>query len=169
LDAASLSFDSIGLSWTDNSSNETGFRIERRIVDGSFELAGTTGANSGSAASFTDTGLDGSTAYEYQVIAFNGIGDSLPSNIHNATTDAAPDIQLSATGRKVKGRHTVDLSWETESTTDKDVYEGGNKIAGPISEPVFKHSTGQKGSGSYTYQVCEAGTSACSNMVTVVF
>ena len=45
----------------------------------------------------------------------------------------------------------------------------GETIRGVVAGP-YTDATGNKGSATYDYQVCETGgTSACSNTVTVVF
>jgi len=67
----------VTLGWTDSSSNETGFRIERRQGAGAYLTVGEVGAN---ATTFADRNVVPSTAYTYRVIAFNGAGDSTPSN-----------------------------------------------------------------------------------------
>lgn len=66
---------SVNLSWQDNSSNETGFRIERRAVGGTYAAITTTAAN---ATSYADSPGPGS--WNYRVFAVNASGDSLPSN-----------------------------------------------------------------------------------------
>jgi subtilisin family serine protease len=68
---------------------------------------------------------------------------------------------------KVKGTNTVDLRWSGSTATSFDVKRSGMKIA-TVSATTFTDSIG-KGAGSYTYQVCEAGSSTCSNTVTVTF
>jgi hypothetical protein len=81
LTATAQSSSSIALSWTDNSNNESGFKVYR---GGS--LVTTTAAN---ATSYTDTGLSASTAYSYYIVATNGVGDSPASNTASTTTQAA--------------------------------------------------------------------------------
>jgi hypothetical protein len=72
------------LSWTDNSSNETGFKIERKTgATGSWAQIGILGAG---AAGFADTGLPPSTTFAYRVRASNGFGDSSYSNEASITT-----------------------------------------------------------------------------------
>jgi len=69
----------MNLSWTDNASNETGFRIERREAGlGAFSSLQLMAANS---TAFTDTTAVTGTAYDYRVFATNAIGDSPPSNV----------------------------------------------------------------------------------------
>jgi formylglycine-generating enzyme required for sulfatase activity len=92
LSANTLSGSQIHLSWTDNSSNETGFKIERS-PDGSsgWTQVFLTSAN---AASWDDAGLAAGTAYSYRVRASNAVGDSLFSNIATATTYSIIPITL---------------------------------------------------------------------------
>lgn len=78
-------------------------------------------------------------------------------------------ITLSATGYKSKGIKTTDLTWSGATSTNVDVYRDGSVVATTPNDGAYTDSTGQKGSGSHTYQVCEAGTSTCSNTVTVTF
>ncbi len=75
---------SIGLSWTDNSSNETGFEIYRSFQpNDNFVLLQTTAAN---VTSYENTGLSANTAYYYKVRAVNETGISLYTDIEGAST-----------------------------------------------------------------------------------
>ena len=86
LAASAVSSSQINLSWTDNSSNETGFKIERATsASGPFSQIGTTAAN---ATTYQNTGLTASTTYYYRVRANNTAGDSSYSNTANATTQS---------------------------------------------------------------------------------
>lgn len=76
-------------------------------------------------------------------------------------------IVLSATGYKVKGAQKTDLTWSGASGS-VDVYRNNGKIA-TVSGSAYTDNIDARGSGSYTYRVCEAGTSTCSNSVTVTF
>jgi hypothetical protein len=64
--------DRIDLQWTDNSWNETGFTVERR-VNGVFTPIATLGAG---ATSYSDTGLSTVANQNYRVQAINAIGGS---------------------------------------------------------------------------------------------
>ncbi|MGY1839205.1 MULTISPECIES: chitinase N-terminal domain-containing protein [unclassified Modestobacter] len=75
----------------------------------------------------------------------------------------------SATGSKVKGLQQVDLVWSGATSTSVDVHRNGQKVATTANDGAHTDAIGQKGGGSYTYKVCEADTSACSNEMTVVF
>jgi len=74
---------SLRLSWSDNSSNESGFKIERRAAGGSYAQLATVGAN---VTSYTDSGLTSGRTYCYTVRAFNSAGTSAPSAEDCATT-----------------------------------------------------------------------------------
>ncbi len=75
------------LTWSDNSQNESGFRIERATgSSGKFEQIATTKAN---VTRYVDTNLAASTLYRYRVRAYNGSGTSAYSNTVSGTTAAA--------------------------------------------------------------------------------
>ena len=80
-----VSSSSISISWTDNSSDEDGFKIERcagaNCTD--FQLLATMPAN---VSNITDWGLAKNKTYKYRVQAYNVEGNSGYSNIVAGTT-----------------------------------------------------------------------------------
>ena len=78
----------IDLQWTYNAVDEYGFEVLRSLDGQSWIDIETLNPD---ATSFSDSGLEPSTTYHYQVQAFNGAGSSDPSNMASATTDAAPE------------------------------------------------------------------------------
>jgi hypothetical protein len=79
-------------------------------------------------------------------------------------------ITLSAHGRRVQGRHTVDLFWSGSNAATIDIYRDGVVIATVPNNGSYKDFIGVRGGNvRYTYKVCDAGTSNCSNEVTVRF
>jgi uncharacterized delta-60 repeat protein len=79
-------------------------------------------------------------------------------------------ITLSAHGYRVRGIHTVDLSWSGATSSSVDVYRDGNLVVTVPNTGSYRDSIGAKGGNvRYTYKVCEAGTQTCSNEVTVRF
>ena len=119
LAAAAVNASQINLSWTDASSNENGFSLER--CEGSsctnfVEIVQT----SAGIASYQDGGRSASTTYRYRVRSFNGIGFSNYSNIAAATTAVAggptePPSNLTATSISSSG---VNLSWADDSENE---------------------------------------------------
>ena len=85
LAAVGISTSAITISWTDNSSDEFGFRIEH--CQGSnctdFVYLASVGAN---ATNATISGLGKNKTYTYRVRAYNDAGDSAYSNAAWATT-----------------------------------------------------------------------------------
>jgi hypothetical protein len=77
------------LSWVDNSDIETGFTIERRSGSGSWDIAGTVGAD---VTEFTDTGLYSATDYEYRLSADGAGGSSTEEDTAIGVTDYGDGI-----------------------------------------------------------------------------
>lgn len=65
------------LNWTDNSSNETGFIIERRVGSGAYAQIGTVTEN---ITTFNDPDTETGQSYTYRVCAYNSVGNSPYSN-----------------------------------------------------------------------------------------
>jgi hypothetical protein len=83
LTATANSSTEIALAWSDNSSHEDGYRIERRTEGGAWAEVHTTAPG---ATSWTNTGLAPSTRYFYRVRAYRGASNSGYSNDADATT-----------------------------------------------------------------------------------
>lgn len=78
---------SLTLTWTDNSANEDGFRIERSIDGEEFVEIGTVAAD---IISYTDVNLQPGRTYAYRVRAYNDAGASEYSNTATRTLPALP-------------------------------------------------------------------------------
>ncbi|WP_104002671.1 S8 family serine peptidase [Marinobacterium lutimaris] len=65
---------SITLSWSDQSDNETGFRLERAQLNRKNKWSGYSLVAEIDAVAYEDSGLDGT--YKYRVQAYNSVGDS---------------------------------------------------------------------------------------------
>jgi PKD repeat protein len=94
------------------------------------------------------------------------VTDNAGATATNASTVTL--IGLVARGDKVKGVQQVDLSWNGSAAASFDVYRNGGKIA-TVAGSGYTDKLGQNGPGGYTYQVCQATTSTCSNQATVNF
>jgi hypothetical protein len=86
---------SLQLNWTDNSQNESGFNIERKLgTAGTFSLIATVGANT---ISYINSNLADATTYCYRVNAFNSAGSSPYTSEVCGTTPAPPPATYSLT------------------------------------------------------------------------
>jgi len=78
-------------------------------------------------------------------------------------------FNLSVRGYKVRGIKHADLTWSGANSTDVDVYRDNvDKFTIPNSGS-YTDNLNQRGGGSHTYYLCEAGTSTCSNEVTIIY
>ena len=162
------------VSWADQSNNELGFRLERSPDGFSFAQIAQVAAN---VRSYTNTGLAASTTYHYRVRAYNGDGTSAYSNIgfgQTADVAALPPpptsaIALSVSGTKVRNVPNATLGWSGSSAASVDIYRDGSRIKTATNTGSYVDIPKRKGGGTFRYQVCEAGTSACSNTATVTF
>lgn len=119
LAATATSSSSISLNWADNSSLESGYKIERKIGSGAFSEIFTTSAN---ATAYVDNGLAANTAYTYQVRAYNANGNSSFSNSASATTlNSGGTINLAlnkpATASSTNGSNTPSRAVDGSAST----------------------------------------------------
>jgi hypothetical protein len=88
LNTTAVNYRQIDLTWTDASSDEQGFQIERREqASATWAQIATPGVG---ATSYSDVGLTPETAYCFRVLAYNENGVSPWSNESCATTEVAP-------------------------------------------------------------------------------
>jgi hypothetical protein len=82
---------SIGVSWIDNSNNESGFHIERKQgVSGTYSLVATASANTTNLGGITMP-RDGNT-YLFRIKAYNADGESASSNEIAIDTDTGEQV-----------------------------------------------------------------------------
>jgi len=121
LAATATSATQVNLTWSDNSTNETGFAIDRATDSGfTLNLVTTTAAMNATSASIT--GLNPSTPYYFRIRATNGFNKSANSSSASATTLSAnqtpTDITLSASS--VAENQSVGTAVGTLGTVDPD-------------------------------------------------
>jgi len=93
--ASYVSDSQIDITWTDNSDNEDGFKIERSVDGGAFTQIATVGAN---VTSYSDTTTSAGHKYEYRVCAYNAAGDSAYSLSNAIWTSPTPPTDLLCEG-----------------------------------------------------------------------
>ncbi len=122
----------ITLNWTDNSTNEAAFNIQRSTDDKNWTQIGAVGAN---VTTYNDTTVQSLTTYYYQVQASNVIGVSAFTNVASATTPGAQSI---GTGDGLLGQYypgnNVNFATSTPTATRVDPTINFNwSTTGPIA------------------------------------
>ena len=113
-------------------------------------------------------GSDGTYTVSLTVTDDSGQNDTTSQTV-SVSASSGGSIVLSASGYKVQGRQKVDLAWEGATTTDVDIYRDGALITTTANDGFYTDNINRTGGGSYEHQVCEAGTSSCSNVTTTTF
>ncbi|MFN3648336.1 MAG: fibronectin type III domain-containing protein [Armatimonadota bacterium] len=171
LQASAVSSTRVNLTWQDLSSDETGFKIERRTASTAYTQIGTAAAG---ATSYSDTTANAGTTYTYRVRATNGNGDSLYSNEATATTSGSgggdrPAVPTGISATALSSRR-VQVSWTDASNNETgfkierksgtgDFAEVGTAAANATS---FLDQTVQPGT-QYTYRVRSANAAGSSD------
>ncbi|MBI5442182.1 MAG: multicopper oxidase domain-containing protein, partial [Deltaproteobacteria bacterium] len=172
---ATASGSGVSLTWTDNSSDETGFTLRRSVNGGPFEMLLTLGAD---VVSYTDAPL-ATGSYQYRISAVNTAGASseAASNVVDVLAPPLAPTNLVAT---VQDGPQVLLTWTDNSTDETQfaVYRSVNGagfevLAAVAADSVTYTDTTVASGSSYQYQVTAVNAagpsaSAVSNTVSVV-
>jgi PKD repeat protein len=85
---------------------------------------------------------------------------------------SVPTITLTATGKQNKKWFIINLDWSGANSSNVDILRDHNFLTTTITtsnDGTYTDKISNEGPGSYTYRVCEAGTSTCSDPETVTF
>jgi photosystem II stability/assembly factor-like uncharacterized protein len=104
----------IDLSWMDLSSNETGFKVERKAGSGSFEVIASLSKNE---IKYSDKTVVLGTTYSYRISAFNTLGNSNYTNQVDVTPILTPNPTVTSN----------DL-YKINFVTDHTGFIAGNKV-----------------------------------------
>ena len=158
LTAQAESSSTIRLNWTDNSNNETGFKIEESSTGPSsgFSQVATVGAN---VKTYLRTGRSSATQYWYKVRAYNGDGNSLYSNVANCYTYAAIATPSNLTATAFSDTK-IEITFQ-DNSDEEDNHRVERKLgAGAYSEVTtlapnvtFYRDTALVKGSTYTYKV----------------
>ena len=181
LRASPMSSTRITLNWRDNSTNEIGFRVRRRLgVSGSWSMLADVGAG---VTSLDDTGLTPGTTCYYLVSSINAAGESALSNEAEATPLDGKGVETpdSPGGLmvRVSSNSAVELDWIDNSFNEMgfQVWEcagrdGPWRLVGMVSSDTTNFAREGLASGEiYSYFVRSyngAGESVDSNVVNIV-
>ena len=153
---------------TADAGDDNGLTQVEFFVDGGSIGVDGDGSNGWSASWDTTAYADGS--HTVSATATDTAGQTASDSI-SVTVDngGGGGFTLTATGRKVRGLHKADLAWSGATSANVDVYRDGTLVATTANDGAYTDNIDQRGSATYTYQVCEAGTSTCSNEAIVDF
>lgn len=116
LSATAISSSEINLAWNDNSTDELGFKIERKLHSSeSWKEIAQTNANT---TTYKDTNLDSDTTYDYRIRAYNNYGYSDYSNVASATTSAAIPQAPTNLAATALSSTQIKLTWQDNSTNE---------------------------------------------------
>lgn len=111
--AVAQSSGSVRLTWTNNATNQSGFRIEAAPDSAPFNQIGQT-----TATNYAARGLTPGTSYQFRVYAYDSQNiDSQASNIAAAATFAVPDAPTNLTTSAPTG-YSVSLTWIDNASTE---------------------------------------------------
>jgi photosystem II stability/assembly factor-like uncharacterized protein len=114
LTATAVSTYRINLSWTDNSTNEINFKIDRSLNNVNYTLIDSVPANT---TTYSDSSLTSGTTYYYRVYASNLSGNSNYSNVASALTFPAAPVLVSPPNGATGVSLTPTLFWNGVPTT----------------------------------------------------
>ena len=100
----------VGLTWADNSGNETGFTIQR-ATDAGFTAGVTTWNVAANTTSSTDTAAAASTTYYYRIAAVNANGSSAWSNTASVTTPGLIPVAPAGLRLVLRGTNFIIMAW----------------------------------------------------------
>ncbi|MDH3512007.1 MAG: fibronectin type III domain-containing protein, partial [Gammaproteobacteria bacterium] len=158
MNATAVSDVQIDLQWNDNSSDESGFELQRSADGASWSALASVGTNN---SSYSDSGLAPSTLYYYRVRAYNGGGSSGWSNTDSAQTLPPPPPPLAPTpltATPISGER-IDLVWtdvanengyRLERSLDGVSY---GLVASPAADQNSYSDMGLSASTTYYYRV----------------
>jgi len=160
--AFTYTMDGLKVDFTDTSSDRDG-----SIVGWEWDFGD---GNTSTSQNPSNTYSSGGTYSVTLQVTDDGGGSGSSSQDVTVSEPTSGGISLSALGYKDRGLQKTDLTWAGANSTNVDVYRDGGLIAaGTPNDGTYTDPINERGSATYTYEVCEAGTSTCSNTVTVIF
>lgn len=148
--ATAITSGAVRLTWNDNSNNELSFKVKRSTTfAGPFTaLSPNSNANE---TSFTDSGLNPSTTYYYQVVAANANGESNPTPVASATTfpyyapsgligywnfdEGSGGTAADSTGNGRNGSLNGEIAWDTGFVNNAISFHGTGAAVSNIAVP----------------------------------
>ena len=145
LSAEAISSNQIDLSWQDNSTNELGFKIERKQgADGTYIQIHAVDAG---ITEYSDTDLNTNTTYFYRVRACNKTGDSEYSNEASATTpinygDISGDGNITAYDASLALQYVIGLIELSPDEQDAADVTGDDIVSALDAAMILQYTVG---------------------------
>jgi predicted phage tail protein len=176
--AAAASGSSVRVAWTDASTNETGFQVQRRLrnADLTWGPWAAAGAGAANATGFTSTGLAGGSTWQFQVRACNAATCSAwvasaavtvpvppgpPSNVASAAISATAVRVTWTDGSTNEASFTVQRRLRAADGT----WGAFVTVATPAANAVAFTNTGLATGSTYQYRVFACNVAGCSAAV----
>ncbi|MBK9138012.1 MAG: fibronectin type III domain-containing protein [Verrucomicrobia bacterium] len=167
---ATVNGTTVFVTWTDNSANEAGFRLERSTDQVNWSVIATLAAN---IVSFEDAGLTPESTYHYRLRSYNGGGFSAYSDTASVVTTTNPPAAPTGLTATAINESQINLAWADNSTTETGFTIERSAGGGPWTQiaQVPANSTSFADTGltmgtTYSYRVRSyngVGSSAWSN------
>jgi predicted phage tail protein len=174
LTASAASGSQINLTWTDNASNENGFFVEYCPGAGCTNFAQVAQAAT-NATSYAHLGLSSGSTYRYRVRSFNGNGNSIYSNVAEASTNGVPTAPTNLSATAVSASQ-INLTWVDNSNNESGFYiercanascTNFSQVAQTSANATTYANSGLSAGSTYSYRIRAfnaTGTSAYSNV-----
>jgi subtilisin family serine protease len=161
---ASFTFTSVGLTanFTDASSDSDG-----SIDSWSWNFGDDSATSTSTLPQPTHTYAAGGT-YTVTLTVTDNDGATGTATKSVTVSDPTVGIALEVKWRKQGIMYYADLTWSGATGADVDVYRDGKVFVTTTNDGAYADKIGKNLVG-YTYQVCNAGTTTCSNVATIVF
>lgn len=155
LGATTISTSQINLAWTDNSTNETNFEVQRKTGAGAYVTIATLAAG---VTTYANTGLTSATAYTYRVRATNAVGASAYSNESTATTQTAAPAAPATLTATPQSTTSIQVNWSASTgavnyTVERSPHSAGTFVAIATVTTLVVNDTGLAPATSYDYRV----------------
>jgi FtsP/CotA-like multicopper oxidase with cupredoxin domain len=175
--SATATYNSVKLSWKDNSNNETGYQIWRDdgLGGAMAQIGNTLAANS---TSYTDSSVAEGSTYNYQVVAVNPTGTATSAKLAVTTLTAVPANPTGLTATPSATGTPVTLKWTDNATNESayliEVSTNGGTTYTKLATVPGSTSKGGTGTVNYsaaatlgvvnTYRVSAVGLNAAGNV-----
>ena len=154
----SFTADLLSVSFTDESTSE-----DSTIVSWSWSFGD--GASSSAQSPSHTYAAAGSYVVSLTVEDANGMSATASQTV-TVEDGVVPDISISLSSGRFIFWNYVDVNWADAEGASVDVYRDGSLVTTTANDGNYRQFTRR---GTYTYQVCQAGTTVCSEEATINF